>query len=301
MNEGPSINGVWAIVVTYNRLELLKDCIRALRAQSLRPDRILVVNNGSSDGTQEWLDVQADLLVIQQTNSGSSGGFYSGMRYAYEHGAQYFWLMDDDTLPNEIALEELINAVRVVGLFSFVCSRVVGLDGRSMHVPPLDTTGWVSFLSNGIVRVSSASFVSILVSRITVQIVGYPIREFFIWKDDVEFTSRCLHFAAGYIATRSIVKHLTAGTYNIWTELSHNREQLMWYHYRNSVYLLRKRRLFVLHVIRHCTRLFGATMLWIFRRKRISPVWTIFGGTFAGFFFNPRIDVPASHDPISTA
>ena len=53
-----------AIVVTYNRVNLLKECITALRNQTHKPDAILVINNGSTDDTAQWLQTQKDLLVI---------------------------------------------------------------------------------------------------------------------------------------------------------------------------------------------------------------------------------------------
>lgn len=63
-----------AVVVTYNRKELLKRNITCLRANT-PVSSIVVVNNGSTDGTGEWLDDQKDLTVIHQENVGGSGGF----------------------------------------------------------------------------------------------------------------------------------------------------------------------------------------------------------------------------------
>ena len=80
---------ITAVVVTYNRKELLVRCIEHLRRQSVKLDSIIVVNNGSTDGTKEWLDNQADLAVIHQENVGGSGGFYRGIEHAYESG--YEW------------------------------------------------------------------------------------------------------------------------------------------------------------------------------------------------------------------
>ena len=51
---------VCAIVVTFNRLNLLKDVIQSLREQNSKLEEILVVNNNSSDGTKEWLEIQKD-------------------------------------------------------------------------------------------------------------------------------------------------------------------------------------------------------------------------------------------------
>ena len=64
---------ITAVVVTFNRLELLKKGIESLRKQA-RLSNIIVVNNGSTDGTDKWLATQTDLRVINQENVGGSGG-----------------------------------------------------------------------------------------------------------------------------------------------------------------------------------------------------------------------------------
>lgn len=59
-----------ACVVTYNRLELLKQVIDGLRNQTRKIDEIVVINNGSTDGTGEWLQDQNDITTINQDNLG---------------------------------------------------------------------------------------------------------------------------------------------------------------------------------------------------------------------------------------
>ena len=59
-----------AVVVTYNRMELLKRNIRCLQ-QNKPISSIVIVNNGSTDGTTEWLAAQEGLTVINQTNGPS--------------------------------------------------------------------------------------------------------------------------------------------------------------------------------------------------------------------------------------
>ena len=44
-----------AVVVTHNRLELLKRCIYQLKNLSTNPAKILIIDNGSTDGTKEFL------------------------------------------------------------------------------------------------------------------------------------------------------------------------------------------------------------------------------------------------------
>ena len=101
---------VWAIVVTHNRRELLCESLAALDRQSRPLDRTLVVDNASSDGTPEMLRAECsklDLLALP-TNEGGAGGFHEGMKRAYLAGAQWLWLMDDDTIPRPDALAELL-------------------------------------------------------------------------------------------------------------------------------------------------------------------------------------------------
>ena len=78
---------VAAVIVTYNRATLLQECVNGVRGQSWSPDEIIVVNNGSTDGTAKWLEAQTDLMVLHQPNTGSAGGFSSGIRMAYQRGA----------------------------------------------------------------------------------------------------------------------------------------------------------------------------------------------------------------------
>ncbi len=100
---------VIAVVVSCNRYQQLKNCIHALRNQTVQPHAILVVNNGSSDYTSVWLDKQTDIIHVYQENQGSAGGFHNGIERAYSLGYNWIWCMDDDGYPKEDALEMLLN------------------------------------------------------------------------------------------------------------------------------------------------------------------------------------------------
>ena len=97
-----------AVVVTYNRLALLKDCIEALRHQTRRLDAIIVINNSSTDGTRDWLESQNDLYVVHQENGGGALGFYRGMKEAFAKGYDWVWMMDDDVEPLTSCLQEVV-------------------------------------------------------------------------------------------------------------------------------------------------------------------------------------------------
>ena len=68
---------ILAVIVTYNRVNDLKNCVNSLRRQTYKYFDILVVNNGSTDGTKEFVDSLEDIIVIHQDNLGGAGGFYA--------------------------------------------------------------------------------------------------------------------------------------------------------------------------------------------------------------------------------
>ena len=96
------------VIVTYNRLNDLKVCVENIKAQTYKNLDILVVNNGSTDGTTEYLAEQTGIKVISQGNLGGAGGFYAGMKYMIDNSYDWLWMMDDDGIPDTKQLEMLL-------------------------------------------------------------------------------------------------------------------------------------------------------------------------------------------------
>jgi hypothetical protein len=210
------VSTIAAVIVTYNRLSLLKECVEAIRNQSRKTDAILVINNGSTDGTEEWLNSQDDVITVTQDNAGGAGGFSRGIKEAYNRGYDWFWCMDDDTIPTTSSLERL-TAVRYFddAQTGFLASMVVWTDGKphpwvkDIDVLPLHTW-WPSVLEDHCVRASWSAFLSVLINRDAVKGVGLPIKQFFIHYDDYEYTSRISAlFRNNFFVLDSIVLHKT--------------------------------------------------------------------------------------------
>jgi rhamnopyranosyl-N-acetylglucosaminyl-diphospho-decaprenol beta-1,3/1,4-galactofuranosyltransferase len=89
-------NNIAVVLLTYNRLAFLKDLVHAIKNQTFKVAKIIVVNNSSTDGTAEWLSGVEGIEVITQANVGSSGGQYTGIKAAYSTGLEWIWTMDDD-------------------------------------------------------------------------------------------------------------------------------------------------------------------------------------------------------------
>lgn len=210
-----------SVVVTRNRLRMLKKAVDSILSQTHKPDKIIIVDNNSSDGTKEWLgNLSAHFSncvpVFLQKNLGGAGGFYHGIKKACEIGADWIWTMDDDTVAYPDALANLVDCGILdenQTTLGFLASRVDWKDGtrHKMNVP-CPTTDWTESLAGypNSVKIRYASFVSILINSRAVEKVGLPIREFFLYYDDVEFTRRITSagFSAYYICASKVV-HLT--------------------------------------------------------------------------------------------
>jgi GT2 family glycosyltransferase len=189
-----------AVVVTFNRLELLKKCVVALKAQTRELDHIFIINNGSTDGTLEWLFEQNDLCVINQNNSGGSGGFYRGIYEAYNDGADFVWCMDDDVRPYSDCLEYMLNNMPSNG--GIVCPARL-LDGRDVvfggevkHFNLLNPFSSMKkyynneFYSDSAIEVESMAFEGPLISKSVIDRIGFPEKDLFIFWDDTEYSYR---------------------------------------------------------------------------------------------------------------
>jgi GT2 family glycosyltransferase len=213
---------VTAVVVTYNRRDLLAEALAALAAQTRPPDRTIVVDNASADGTAAMVAGRfpdADLLPLPR-NVGGAGGFGAGMARALDGGADLLWLMDDDTVPEPPALAALLAAreratTRTDGPPALVASKVVWTDGRPhpMNTPrpkPRATAAETRLAeAAGCVPIRSASFVSVLVDAAAVRERGLPVADYFLWNDDFEFTTRLLRGRRGLLCPDSVAVHRT--------------------------------------------------------------------------------------------
>jgi len=209
---------VAAVVVTYNRKDLLVECLAALRTQTVPPALIIVVDNASTDGTSDYLASVDDVEVVAlRHNTGGAGGFAAGIAAALSGSADAIWLLDDDTIPTPTALVELLRVRDGYpgGPPAVVASRVVWTDGRDhpMNTPrtrpgatraALDAAAGV-----GCRPIRSASFVSILIDRSAIEQHGLPEAAYFLWNDDFEYTARLLRTGVGLYCPASVVVHKT--------------------------------------------------------------------------------------------
>ena len=292
-----------AIVVTYNRIDLLCQCIQHLKNQTV-PCDILIIDNASTDGTGSYIEqITDETLYYHNTgeNIGGAGGFHTGMRLAAKMGYEFVWVMDDDCLPKEDSLEQLLLADKSLGgkeHYGFLSSVVLWTDGtecRMNRQKPLAVSTKLEKLDQkkGLLRIKQATFVSLLIPVKTIQRVGLPVKEFFIWGDDIEYTRRIalLENLPSYVVKKSEVVHAmkkNTGSNIALDEIE--RIQRYEYAYRNEAFLYKKEGCRgICYYFAKCG-LNIARIIFYKNDHKITRLKTIMSGMIKGIFFHPKIE-----------
>lgn len=293
-----------AIVVTYNRIHMLRQCIQHIQQQSV-PCDIVVIDNASTDGTAVYIQqIQNNSIRYYNTgeNLGGAGGFNYGIRKAVELGYEYLWIMDDDCLPEVHALSFLLRADGALrGNYGWLSSKCYWTDGTlcPMNIQRKTPYKEIKDFSQEFIPAQMASFVSLFLKAETVRKYGLPIKEFFIWTDDWEYTRRISRALPCYVVNSSQVVHaMQNNTVVSIANDSIERLPRYRYFYRNDVYLYRR------EGIRGWIWLFTkdvwhSVQVLMHKEQVIKKLRIIWGSAFNGFSFNPQIEYPISDDSSS--
>lgn len=177
---------VCAILVTYNRLDTLKQALAHVLAQELRPATVIVVDNKSTDGTIEYLQTidGRDTIhcIFMESNTGSAGAIAASMKYGLsgDNEYQYFWVLDDDTMYAPNALRELVENIEQ-SKFS-----MIGLHGAHLKMGK-------KYPVRADIKLQEADYAMIdgaLIKADVVRNVGPVCEEFFMMADDHEYSVR---------------------------------------------------------------------------------------------------------------
>lgn len=235
-----------AVVVTYNRMELLKRNIQCLK-QNKPVSSIVVVNNGSTDGTAEWLAGQTGLTVLTQENVGGSGGFYTGMQYAFREGADWIWCMDDDVFPRPDCLERLLEQAgrKDVGILAprrLLEGKIFTHDFLAYNLSHPFSSMYSGRLSKMQVteptEVCGTAFEGPFIRREVVEKIGLPNKGLFIFCDDTDYCLRTVRagYKILYVPTALMDKQLFFSD-DSWAERNRKKKWKRFYQIRNSTYL----------------------------------------------------------------
>lgn len=290
-----------ALVVTFNRKNLLLECIKALKNQKVKCD-ILVVDNASTDGTFETIEHLIDGEIVQYINTGSNlggaGGFNFALREAANRDYEYFWLMDDDTIAHENTLEEFLNAsAGLENNFGYLSSFAKFTDGTPCKMNKQELSkDWQKGIEKypGIIKIDRATFVSFLLKKDTVLELGLPIKEFFIWADDSEYSLRISSKYDSYVVLSSEITHKMAVNANTdwktFIQEDSDRISRYFYNFRNRLFLEKQKGILsaLWYLMKSIVVSFIAlTMSKTRKFQKFTITWK---GLLSGIVFNPKIE-----------
>lgn len=199
---------ICAAVVTYNRKELLINCLDAIKSQTYKPHTVLIVDNASTDGTQALVKAKGYLNTIVEgvnfkylllsNNQGGAGGFYNGIKAAYESDENFdaVWVMDDDGVPAELQLQYLSS---YLDKYDYISPLVLSIEDNNRLAFNYHGCFSPEELKNtfgNIVPNYACPFNGILFSRKLISKIGYPVPNLFIWGDEQNYGLRAI--AAGF-------------------------------------------------------------------------------------------------------
>ena len=241
------------VVVTYNRKVLLERCLNALVGQTRKPDRIVLVDNASTDGTRDmlaangWLSREDLMFLPLSDNTGGAGGFAAGIVHAATTDADWIWIMDDDAVPHADALERLSSIT--LDPKNLYGSVAVSGDRLSWPMLPLDDPKkqriYTAKELPSLVDVQFIPFLGLMVSCEMVGRIGVPDAGFFIAADDVDYCLRARGQGARILlAGASRIEHPASESYHLrlpWGTL-HALYLVPWKRYydvRNRIFVAR--------------------------------------------------------------
>lgn len=189
------------LVVTFNRLDKLKKCLKHYEWQTYKPSLIIVVDNNSNDGTKDFLtewrneDSFEERVVISLNNNlGGSGGFYTGMKASLDYEFDWLWIADDDAYPDKDAFKLLVEKSNPN--YSVICSSVYNVDGIDLSHRKIENNTILgisapkSFYAKEYFPIVCFSFVGACIRKDVIKKCGFPNKDFFIWYDDTEYSIR---------------------------------------------------------------------------------------------------------------
>jgi GT2 family glycosyltransferase len=214
---------VFINILNWNGKEVLKDCLRSIEGVDYANYEVVVVDNGSTDGSQEEIEKNFPYVhsVKNRENIGVAEGQNIGVRYALEKGADYVFVLNNDTTLDRNILKELIKASKGDPKVGVAVPLTYSADepdkiqsaggmidwnrGKCYHLQAAET-------ENSVTEIDYLG--SALIKRNVIEEVGLYDSRYFAYWEDTDFCTRVKR--AGFkvvCALRAWLWH--KGTYSI--------------------------------------------------------------------------------------
>lgn len=267
-----------AVVLHYNSPDLLLKVLDAIRAQTVKPSAIIVVDNASKTDLSENFKGTEIIFKRLNSNLGVGAGHNSGWKIAIEqYGADLIWSLEHDTIPKPDCLEKLIQHYKPNTLVALCPVDDNGLDFENKKYYIFHSTGFkrINDKRKNSLYKGGLSFNGLLLPVYIIQRIGYLNEEFFVGREDFDFYHR-IYAERGYVLRvpeaqvyhnmyKETKKISVFNSVYLFPQQSEFRE---YYSYRNSVYTSKQKgvplwKLYARHIV-------GLILTVLFRNSKLE-------------------------------
>jgi GT2 family glycosyltransferase len=195
----------YIIVLNWNGWQDTMECVESCSKLTYPNFQILIVDNGSTDGSVMQLHERFPAIELLQTgkNLGFAGGNNVGIRHALEQGADYIWLLNNDTIVDPSALSELVHIAQLDDNVGIVGSKIFYY-GKPDVI--WFAGGWIRYSTGNcghigqqekdkdrFEKVTEADYItgcSLLIKSNVINKVGLMDERFFLYYEDADWNLR---------------------------------------------------------------------------------------------------------------
>ena len=219
------MDGVSIVVPTWNRRALLEDLLQRMERQTLRPAEVIVVDNGSEDGSAEAAERAGARVIRLERNQGFAAAVNRGVEIC---GNEWAAVVNNDVEPREDWLERLLEGARA-GDAWFATGKLLRADDSATIDGAWDEiarSGCAERCGSGLPdgprwntgrSIRFAPFTAVLCRRRLFQEVGGLDERFESYLEDVDFGLRCaLRGLGGVYVPEAVARHHGSATLGKW-------------------------------------------------------------------------------------
>ena len=236
------------IILNWNGWKDTHACVESCRKLIWPRFRIVIVDNGSTDGSEEFFRRElADVEIVQTgANLGFAGGNNVGIRMALEWAADYIWLLNNDTTVAPDALEELARCLENNPTAAMAGSKIYYHDSpRAIwFAGGAWKKGCLKLRSRGAGEIDSGQYniqepvgsltgCSLMARTAAIRSIGLLDEGYFLYSEDADWCARALEQGHTlFFVPTSLVWHKVSGSIGKRSMLQY------YYHFRNGLYFL---------------------------------------------------------------